>query len=67
MFMIKEINRGLRMTHFYNVLTYLLVICYNLIIIGGTTWLVMNGWSGWWYLLAICLLHGIKETNNERK
>jgi hypothetical protein len=33
-----------------------LVVVYNLIILGGTVYLVQHGWSVWWFALAIMLL-----------
>ena len=40
-----------------NVLTDLLFISYNLTILGTTTYLVFSqDRSGWWYVLAVCLL-----------
>ena len=35
----------------------LLAMIYNLILLGGTVWLVAyQGWSGWWFLLTVLLL-----------
>lgn len=36
------------------------VLIYNLIIIGGTAYLVaLHGWSGWWFLLAMLMLANV--------
>jgi hypothetical protein len=35
----------------------LLAMMYNLVLLGGTVWLVTyQGWSAWWFLLTVLLL-----------
>lgn len=35
----------------------LMAMVYNLILLGGTVWLVTyQGWSGWWFVLTVLLL-----------
>jgi hypothetical protein len=42
------------------------VLIYNLIIISGTAYLVaLHGWSGWWFLLAILMLMGVKNKDEQ--
>ena len=37
------------------------VLVYNAALIAGTVWLVgWHGWSGWWFLLAMCLFASTK-------
>lgn len=39
-----------------------LAMIYNLIILVGTVYLVgWQGWSAWWFLLAVLLLAGRKD------
>ena len=46
----------------YKTVVALGVLCYNLTIIAGTVWLVgWQGWSGWWFLLAVILLLSFKD------
>jgi len=36
---------------------YVTTAIYNIILLVGTAWLVgWQGWSGWWFVLTICLL-----------
>jgi len=45
----------------------LLVACiYNLVILGGTAYLVAEkSWSGWWFLLAIACCATISRGNKD--
>lgn len=39
-----------------------LAMIYNLILLGGTTYLVgWQGWNPWWFLLTVILLAGRKD------
>lgn len=39
-----------------------MAMIYNLTLLGGTAWLVgWQGWSAWWFLLAVLLLANGKE------
>jgi hypothetical protein len=38
------------------------VLIYNLIIVGGTAYLVaLHDWSGWWFLLTLMLLANVSD------
>lgn len=40
----------------------ILAMIYNLILLCGTAYLVgWQDWSGWWFLLTVCLLAGRKD------
>ena len=39
------------------------VILYNLAVLAGTSYLVLNyDWSAWWFLFALCVLMGMEKT-----
>jgi hypothetical protein len=49
-----------------DLLAILLVMLYNLTILGGTTYLIAYlDWSPWWYLLAVLLLVSGKLKDKE--
>ena len=40
----------------------LLAMMYNLVLLGGTVWLVTyQGWSAWWFVLTVILLASGRE------
>lgn len=42
-----------------DVLTMIMLLCYNLFLIVGTVWLIVElDWSPWWFLLTVLLLAG---------
>jgi hypothetical protein len=42
-----------------------MVLCYNLAILAGTTYLVQfYDWSPWWFLLTVCCLLSFKTKEN---
>jgi hypothetical protein len=44
------------------------VLIYNFLIVAGTAYLVaVYDWSGWWFLLTIMLLMGIKDKKDDDK
>lgn len=44
----------------------LLVLTYNLILIVGTTYLVVTyNWSAWTFLFTLCLLYSVKSKDKE--
>ena len=43
-----------------NPIVVLMVLVYNLVIVGGTAFLVaFHDWSAWWFVLAVLLTLGI--------
>jgi hypothetical protein len=48
-----------------DILTTIMLMCYNLFLIVGTVWLIVElDWSPWWFLLTVLLLaskHKIKD------
>lgn len=50
----------------YKTIVALAVLCYNLIIVAGTAYLVSwQGWSGWWFALTILLFISFKDHDKE--
>jgi hypothetical protein len=46
-------------------LIVLFVLTYDLIVLAGTTWLVVeHNWSMWTYLLALCFMFQIQKVND---
>ena len=40
-----------------------MIMIYNLLLLGGTTYLVgWQGWSAWWFLLTVLLLASQKDS-----
>ncbi len=49
-----------------SILMFIAVELANLVLIAGTAYLVgWHGWSGWWFLLTICLLNSYKTTKSK--
>lgn len=44
-----------------------LVAAYNLVVLVGCAWLVWNGWSAWWFLLAIGIMASVESSNEKDK
>lgn len=46
----------------------LIIAVYNLCLVAGTAWLIVeHNWSAWWFALTIALLgtHGTKKDSDE--
>lgn len=43
-------------------MAYLVMLIWNLFVLGGTAYLVFErGHSGWWFLLALLLMQNVSE------
>jgi hypothetical protein len=47
-------------------MTTIAVLIYNFCLVAGTAYLVaLHDWSGWWFLLTVMFLMGIKSDNKK--
>ena len=48
-------------------LIVLMVLTYDLIVLAGTTWLIVeHNWSEWTYLLALCFMFHLEKDKYEQ-
>jgi hypothetical protein len=53
----------MKISYGWLVAAYALSLSVDVTVLAGCTWLVLNGWSGWWYALAVLLVSGSFPTS----